>query len=49
VLTLWFCWKFVPETKGKQLEEITAYFEQLAKGKDPDPDPDSDSFEHGGR
>jgi SP family galactose:H+ symporter-like MFS transporter len=42
--TLYFCWKYVPETKGKQLEEIEAYFQDLAKGKDPDPDPDSDTF-----
>jgi sugar porter (SP) family MFS transporter len=27
VLTLWFCWKFVPETKGKHLEDIQAYFQ----------------------
>ena len=27
ILTLWFCWKFVPETKGKHLEDIQAYFE----------------------
>ena len=27
VVTLWFCWKFVPETKGKQLEDIQAYFQ----------------------
>ncbi|MGN6254875.1 MAG: MFS transporter [Solirubrobacterales bacterium] len=26
VLTLVFCWKLVPETKGKRLEEIQAYF-----------------------
>jgi sugar porter (SP) family MFS transporter len=25
-LTLLFCWKFVPETKGKHLEDIQAYF-----------------------
>ena len=25
LLTLWFCWKFVPETKGKHLEDIQAY------------------------
>jgi sugar porter (SP) family MFS transporter len=49
VVTLWFCWKFVPETKGKQLEEIEAYFQERAKGKDPDPDPDSGGFEHAGR
>ena len=27
VLTLAFCWKFVPETKGKRLEDIQAYFQ----------------------
>src|SRR5215813_6906685 len=27
VLTLAFCWKFVPETKGKHLEDIQAYFQ----------------------
>jgi MFS family permease len=27
VLTLVFCWKLVPETKGKRLEDIQAYFE----------------------
>jgi SP family galactose:H+ symporter-like MFS transporter len=27
ILTLWFCWKFVPETKGKRLEDIQAYFQ----------------------
>jgi MFS transporter, SP family, galactose:H+ symporter len=30
VITLWFCWKLVPETKGKPLEEIEAIFEQRA-------------------
>lgn len=25
-MTLVFCWKFVPETKGKRLEDIQAYF-----------------------
>src|SRR5262245_66933 len=30
VLTLWFCWKYVPETKGKPLEEIEAGFEARA-------------------
>ena len=30
LLTLWFCWKFVPETKGKPLEEIEAEFEARA-------------------
>jgi sugar porter (SP) family MFS transporter len=28
--TLWFCWKLVPETKGKRLEEIEAEFERRA-------------------
>jgi hypothetical protein len=45
LFTLAFCWKLVPETKGKQLEEIEAYFQDLAKGKDPDPDPDEGGFE----
>jgi hypothetical protein len=27
ILTLWFCWKFVPETKGKHLEDIQAEFQ----------------------
>jgi sugar porter (SP) family MFS transporter len=27
ILTLIFCWKFVPETKGKHLEDIQAYFQ----------------------
>jgi MFS family permease len=27
LLTLAFCWKFVPETKGKRLEDIQAYFQ----------------------
>ncbi|MFT3864769.1 MAG: sugar porter family MFS transporter [Solirubrobacterales bacterium] len=37
LLTLWFCWKYVPETKGKPLEEIEAEFEAraAAKGKTP--------------
>jgi sugar porter (SP) family MFS transporter len=30
VLTLWFCWRFVPETKDKQLEEIEAIFQERA-------------------
>jgi len=31
ILTLVFCWKLVPETKGKRLEEIQAYFEARVK------------------
>jgi hypothetical protein len=27
LLTLAFCWKFVPETKGKRLEDIQEYFQ----------------------
>lgn len=27
ILTLAFCWKYVPETKGKHLEDIQAYFQ----------------------
>jgi sugar porter (SP) family MFS transporter len=30
ILTLVFCWKLVPETKGKRLEDIQAYFEARA-------------------
>jgi hypothetical protein len=26
--TLYFCWKFVPETKGKRLEDIQEYFQE---------------------
>jgi sugar porter (SP) family MFS transporter len=33
VVTLWFCWKYVPETKGKRLEEIEAEFEARAAAK----------------
>ncbi|HEU4739653.1 MAG TPA: sugar porter family MFS transporter [Solirubrobacterales bacterium] len=33
VLTLVFCWKLVPETKGKPLEEIQAYFEARVKAR----------------
>jgi sugar porter (SP) family MFS transporter len=40
LFTLAFCWKLVPETKGKQLEEIESYFQELAAGKAPDPNPD---------
>lgn len=31
LVTLWFCWKFVPETKGKTLEQVDAIFERRAK------------------
>jgi MFS transporter, SP family, galactose:H+ symporter len=30
VFTLWFCWKLVPETKGKELEQIEAIFRERA-------------------
>ncbi len=30
VVTLWFCWRFVPETKGKTLEQVDAIFERRA-------------------
>jgi sugar porter (SP) family MFS transporter len=33
VLTLVFCWKLVPETKGEPLEEIEAEFEARARAK----------------
>lgn len=33
LFTLWFCWKFVPETKDKRLEDIQAFFqERLERG-----------------
>lgn len=28
LVTLWFCWKYVPETKGRSLEQITAVFQR---------------------
>lgn len=31
LVTLWFCWKFVPETKGKSLEQIDAIFKRRAR------------------
>jgi sugar porter (SP) family MFS transporter len=33
VVTLWFCWKFVPETKGKRLEDIEEIFRQRVARK----------------
>lgn len=30
LVTLWFCWKFVPETKGKSLEQIDTIFQRRA-------------------
>ena len=30
LVTLWFCWKFVPETKGRSLEQINDIFERRA-------------------
>jgi sugar porter (SP) family MFS transporter len=31
LVTLWFCWKFVPETKGRSLEQIESIFQRRAK------------------
>ena len=31
LVTLWFCWKFVPETKGRSLPQIDAIFERRAR------------------
>jgi MFS transporter, SP family, galactose:H+ symporter len=39
VLTLVFCWKVVPETKGKHLEEIEEIFRQRVAKKGPTPTP----------
>jgi sugar porter (SP) family MFS transporter len=39
ILTLAFCWKLVPETKGKHLEEIQAYFQQRAGVAEPAREP----------
>ena len=33
LFTLWFCWKFVPETKDKRLEDIQAFFEERVAGR----------------
>jgi sugar porter (SP) family MFS transporter len=33
ILTLIFCWKLVPETKGKRLEDIQAYFEARVRSR----------------
>ncbi len=33
ILTLIFCWKLVPETKGKHLEDIQAYFQERVDRK----------------
>jgi predicted tellurium resistance membrane protein TerC len=30
IFTLWFCWKLVPETEDKTLEEIQSVFEERA-------------------
>lgn len=30
LFTLWFCWRLVPETKGKELEQIEAIFKERA-------------------
>jgi sugar porter (SP) family MFS transporter len=35
--TLAFCWKFVPETKGKRLEDIEAIFQGRVEGQGPAP------------
>ena len=35
IVTLWFCWKFVPETKGKHLEDIQAYFQARVEHRKP--------------
>jgi len=33
IVTLWFCWKYVPETKGRSLEQINDIFENRAKAR----------------
>ena len=37
LVTLWFCWRFVPETKGRSLEQITAVFENRVRARDRGP------------
>jgi sugar porter (SP) family MFS transporter len=41
LLTLWFCWRFVPETKGLHLEDITEIFRGRAakRGSTPTSEP----------
>jgi MFS family permease len=39
ILTLVFCWKLVPETKGKRLEDIQAFFQARINKKTPSPTP----------
>ena len=34
LVTLWFCWRFVPETKGRSLEQITAVFQRRVDDRD---------------
>jgi hypothetical protein len=33
VLTLIFCWKLVPETRGKRLEDIQAFFQARVESR----------------
>ncbi len=35
LVTLWFCWKFVPETKGRSLEQIETIFQRRADREPP--------------
>ncbi len=37
LFTLWFCWRFVPETKGLHLEDIVEIFRARAAKKGPTP------------
>jgi sugar porter (SP) family MFS transporter len=34
LVTLWFCWRFVPETKGRSLEQITSVFQRRAEARE---------------